>query len=101
FEYDAAAKQFDGGGGFFVIEPITGWDMAGNELFSWANVGGDHDVDKLDYANKEIVWQLSDGGDFTGDLPYPPWMHDLHVIDCPGYDECLLVYVNGVETDHT
>ena len=33
--------------GFFVIEPITGWDMAGNELFSWSDVGGDHDVDKL------------------------------------------------------
>jgi hypothetical protein len=170
FEYDAAAKQFYGGGGFFQIEPITGWDMDGTELFSWPKVGGDHDVDKLDddyfvltsigmdhcvdqwdgakshvwswcaidspdlvdsfanslavrdtakgkfvyatmqikgiiykldYDTKEIVWQLKEGGDFTGDVEYPPWQHDLHVIDCPGYDECLLSYVNGVEADPT
>jgi hypothetical protein len=170
FEYDADVQQFYGGGGFFQIEPITAWDMAGNELFSWSNVGGDHDVDKngddyfiltsdgpnhcvdqrddaksllwswcasdsdelvdsfanslfvrdtaagkfvyatmqirgiiykLDYASKDIVWQLKEDGDFTGDVTYPPWMHDLQVIDCPGYDECLVVYVNGVDADPT
>jgi len=56
---------------------------------------------KLDYDKMEIVWQLKDGGDFTGDVEYPPWQHDLHVMDCPGYDECLLTYVNGVDTDKT
>jgi hypothetical protein len=172
FEYDKDAQQFYGGGGFFVIEPITGWDMAGNELFSWSDVGGDHDVDKLgdnyfiltsdgldhcvdeydpkkvhvwtwcdsdekvlpdsfanslavretsagtfvyatmqikgiiyklDYDTGEIVWQLKDGGDFTSDTLdyYPAWQHDLRVIDCAGYDECLLTYVNGNDADPT
>jgi hypothetical protein len=174
FEYDVASKQFYGGGGFFAVEPVTAWDMAGNELFSWPNTGVEHDVDRLgdtyflltdggdggggnhcvdqyddaksplwswctndsddipdsfanstavretsegtfvygtmqirgiiykvDYDTKEVVWQLKEDGDFTGDVTYPPWMHDLQVIDCPGYDECLVVYVNGVEADHT
>ncbi len=47
FEYDVANQQFYGGGGFFLVEPVTAWDMAGNVLLSWPDVGGDHDVDKL------------------------------------------------------
>ena len=56
---------------------------------------------KLNQATKEVVWTFSDEGDFTGDLFYAPWMHDLQVIECDGYDECLLVYVNGTEEDPT
>jgi hypothetical protein len=58
---------------------------------------------KLNQATKEIVWVLSeDDGDLTGDaVTYRPWVHDLHVIECDGYDECLLMYVNGTDDDHT
>jgi hypothetical protein len=58
---------------------------------------------KLDYDTKDLVWQLDDGLDFTTekDFPWAPWMHDLRVMDCDGYDECLLVYVNGVDADPT
>jgi hypothetical protein len=172
FEYDADVQEFYGGGGFFEIEPVTAWDMAGNEIFSWKDVAVDHDVDKfgdnyftltndgldhcieewdpkktsvwswcdsdesvlvdsfanslaihetakgtflyatmqikgiiykLDYDSGDIVWQLDDGLDFTTDkdFPWAPWMHDLRVMDCPDYDECLLVYVNGVDADPT
>ncbi len=42
-----------------------------------------------------------DGGDFKGDVPYSSWMHDIHVIDCAGYTECLVFYVNGTVEDPT
>jgi hypothetical protein len=50
---------------------------------------------KLDRDAKEVVWRYSEGGDFNQDIPYDDWMHDIHVYDCDGYTECLLLYVNG------
>jgi hypothetical protein len=58
-------------------------------------------VYKLDRDTKAVAWVFKDGGDFKGDVPYAEWMHDLHVVDCPGYTECLLMYVNGSEKDPT
>jgi hypothetical protein len=58
-------------------------------------------VYKLDRDTKEVLWVYKDGGDFEGDVEYNAWMHDLHVIDCDGYTECLLMYVNGSEEDPT
>jgi hypothetical protein len=58
-------------------------------------------VYKVNRATKHVVWVYKDGGDFKGDVPYADWMHDLHVIDCPGFTECLLMYVNGSEADPT
>jgi hypothetical protein len=174
FEYDAAHKEFYAGGGSLSIQPLTSWDLAGNTLLSWANVGADHDIEKVgpDYwivtpgddgiggnhcldqrssekqllwewctddsdvvpdspANsiaidttpdgvflyvtmqikgivyklerntKRVVWTFSEGGDFTGDVPYDDWMHDIHVVPCAGYTECLIFYANGNEKDPT
>jgi hypothetical protein len=56
---------------------------------------------KLNRDTKEIEWVLGEDGDLESDVPTAPWMHDLDVIDCPGYTECLLVYVNGTEADPT
>jgi hypothetical protein len=53
----------------------------------------------LNQATKEVVSDQSEDGDFTGNVTYPAWVHDLRVIDCDGYDECLLMYVNGTEED--
>ena len=47
FEYDLASQHFYAGGGFFSIQPLIEWDMAGNELLSWADVGADHDIEKV------------------------------------------------------
>jgi hypothetical protein len=58
-------------------------------------------VYKIDRATKDLVWIFRDGGQFEGDVPYAEWMHDLHVIDCDGFTECLVMYVNGTEVDPT
>ncbi len=179
FEYDVASQEFYGGGGFFIVEDVMAWDMAGNELYRLdaTATGVEHDVDRLgddyflltegddgpggnhcidrydpaktmvgsfctddtkeivdsfansaavretsegtfvyatmqikgiiykvDFDTGDVIWQLMDGGDFTDGgtslpLTYPPWMHDLQVVDCDGYDECLLVYVNSVDAE--
>jgi hypothetical protein len=52
-------------------------------------------VYKLDRDAETVVWHLKHDGDFNEDYPYPLMMHDIHVYDCPGYTECLLMYVNG------
>jgi hypothetical protein len=72
---------------------------AGTYLYGTMQVFGI--VYKIDRASKDVVWVFKDDGHFEGDAPYAKWMHDLHVIDCPGFTECLVLYVNGSEKDPT
>jgi hypothetical protein len=58
-------------------------------------------VYKLNRDTRQMEWLLKENGDFKGDIPYAPWVHDIHVIDCAGYTECLVEYVNGTEEDPT
>jgi hypothetical protein len=56
-------------------------------------------VYKLDKEENRIVWTFEEGGGLVGTAPHAEWMHDLQVIECEGFDECLLFYVNSVEDD--
>ena len=69
----------------------------GDETWIYVSIAGLGHVYKLARSTGEVAWVYGADRDFTGDVSYPRWMHDLHVGPCDGFDRCLLFYDNGDE----
>jgi len=72
-------------------------ESAGRKLYVTSQ--GPAEVVRLDATTGTVDWRFGATGDFTGptDSEFPDQLHDLRLVDCAGYDACLLYYDNGVE----